>query len=354
MLANYFFDSIPQELFYLQNGQIYESLITLTSPQKEVNLDDPEIISCLEISYQDQVTTTDYYDNYEFNRILEYYSKNLEQTNLAFPSLALQCIEHLQQISGDRLLLLSGDKGYSRQDALENRKKPKLALHQGCFSLMVNYHAIAEYVKNQDGQVLTTPHRHANLNICAFLLGNCIRDYIQTEYAYQEEIVKASPDDFFKLKKGIERSYADFSLQELISYLRLSAWDSNIFLDCFSILVARVTEVSEQLKEELYYAIQHIWDAYYFIGEDSDLPFHLSILLYTMGYYSEAIKYLQFSLELYGEDINTFYNLAMCHYRLQDLESALNCIEKTLNLEPSLETAKTMQITLQTEINSLK
>ena len=73
-----------------------------------------------------------------------------------------------------------------------------------------------------------------------------------------------------------------------------------------------------------------------------------------MGYYSEAIKYLQFSLELYGEDINTFYNLAMCHYRLQDLESALNCIEKTLNLEPSLETAKTMQTTLQTEIHSLK
>ncbi len=33
VLANYFFDSIPQDCFYIKDGQLYESLVTLSTPQ---------------------------------------------------------------------------------------------------------------------------------------------------------------------------------------------------------------------------------------------------------------------------------------------------------------------------------
>ena len=72
-----------------------------------------------------------------------------------------------------------------------------------------------------------------------------------------------------------------------------------------------------------------------------------------MGYYPEAKKYLEYSLETHGDDVNTFYNLAMCHYRLRNLESALDCINKTLALESTFEAAKTMQIKLEAEVNRL-
>lgn len=213
---------------------------------------------------------------------------------------------------------------------------------------------IAKYIQNQNGQVLSIPHRHASLNICGFLLGNPADGYLETRQAYQDAIVKGSPDDFFKLKKAMEKNYASLTIQECIAYLRLSGWDSNIFFGCFSTLIGKVTEASEQLKEEMYWAIQNIWHTYYFIGESKDLPFNLSMLLYMMGYYPEAQKYLQLSLQLHGDDANAFYNLAMCHYRLRNLESALDFINKTLELESTFEAAKTMKIKLEGEINRLK
>jgi hypothetical protein len=35
VLANYFFDSIPQDAFYTEGGRLYESLVTVTSPNQE-------------------------------------------------------------------------------------------------------------------------------------------------------------------------------------------------------------------------------------------------------------------------------------------------------------------------------
>ena len=351
VLANYFFDSIPQDVFSLYRGQLHETLITLYSESSKSDLEHPDTLQKIQVAYEDVPTSTDYYDEPEFNRILQYYQQRLADTTILFPHIGLKCIKNLRQLSADRLLLLTGDKGYSREEDLLNRGKPQLTHYKGCFSLMVNYNAIAQYIQNQNGRVLTTPHRHASLNICAFLLGN--NDYIETNQGYQNAIINSSPDDFFKLKKGIEKNYADLTLQEMIAYLRLSGWDANIFFGCFPTLIERVPQASDQLKEELYWAIQHIWHIYYFIGEDKDLPFSLSMLLYMMGYYPEAAKYLEYSLQIHGDDANSFYNLAMCHYRLRNLEFALDCINKTLALESTFEAAKTMQIKLEAEVNRL-
>ncbi|MBC6421522.1 MAG: hypothetical protein GDA43_09875 [Hormoscilla sp. SP5CHS1] len=52
VLANYFFDSIPQDCFYIKDGQLYESLVTLSTPQAEPELDDPALLDRVQISYK--------------------------------------------------------------------------------------------------------------------------------------------------------------------------------------------------------------------------------------------------------------------------------------------------------------
>lgn len=350
VFANYFFDSIPQDIFSIENEKIYETLLTVTAPIENPDFTDTTLLENLKISYQDKEINADrYYDNPAFNQVLQYYKTHLDHTALLFPYSGLKCLQHLRQLSGDRLLLISGDKGYGSEENLQGRPRPKLTFHQGCFSLMVNYPAIAQYTQNQGGIALIPNHRARSITICAFLFGEKIQYFVETQQAYQTAIEESSPDDFFTLKKIIEPHFNTLNLQQIIAYLRLSHWDSQLFLGCFDNLMQQVETASEVLIKEVYTAIKNVWKTYYFMGEKQDLPFHLSMLLYKMEHYTEAITFLQYSLYFYGEDAGMYYNQAMCYYQLQHWNLALEAIDKALQIYPEFTAAQT----LKTELISL-
>jgi tetratricopeptide (TPR) repeat protein len=344
LLANYFFDSIPQDCFGIRDGQLGEGLLTIISSQPESDLGDPALLERIEIAYENRPVPPDYdyYDDPDLNQILRTYQQRLDNTFLVFPLVALRCIRFFRDLAGDRLLLLSADRGYSREESLLNRGEPDINLH-GSISMMVNYHAIGQYICNQGGLVLQTTHHHASLNVAAFLLGRFPQDAIETRLAFMEAIEKSGPDDFFSLKKGVEENYETLTLQQLLALLRLSGWDSNIFLSCFPVLLDLVDSASGVWQQELYRAIERVWDDYYPIGEEKDLAFCMGMLLYCMGYYAEALSYFQRSLQLYGPDPNTFYNMAMCHYGLRQLDTALNFVNRVLDLDPTFEAARAIQ-----------
>ncbi|NET56060.1 MAG: tetratricopeptide repeat protein [Symploca sp. SIO2E6] len=344
VLANYVFDSIPSDAFSVRNGQLYESLVTLIPPQPVSDLNDPTLINQVEINFEDYPITSNYYDNPNFNKILENYRQRLQDTTILFPRVGLKCIDNLRYLSGDRLLLISGDKGYSQEQALLNRGYPSLTRHGHCFSLMVNYNAIRQYFLQIGGQFLNIAHRHNSLNICAFLLGSPFKGCVETRLAFTEHIEQLGPDDFFSLKKAIENHYDTLTLPQILAWLRASGWDANIFLGSFPTLIQHLNTASESFQQELYQAIEGIWETYYPIGEQKDLAFHLARLLYKMRYYREASLYLQYSLMLYGANAITLYNLGKCYYRLGQLEQAIEQLDRALEVDPSLEAARSMRI----------
>jgi tetratricopeptide (TPR) repeat protein len=349
VIANYVLDTIPQDLFLIENGKIFESEVTLTSSQAEPDLKDPELLKRLQISYTNQPITSDYYEEPELNQILNNYQQTLTDTYLLFPHIALRCLNHLRQISGGRLLFLSGDKGYSREEDLLFRDEPSIAMH-GSFSLMVNYHAVGQYIQHQGGQFLTIPHRHNSLNICAALLGEHPQDHPETRLAFSQSIIQNNPDDFFIFKKVIQQHSDTLSLEEILAYLRLSGWDAAIFLDCFPTIMNLLENISSSLQEELFWTAKNIWDTYYPIGEQRDLAFYLGMLLYTIEYFPEALEFLERSCKTYGDDPNTLYNMGMCYYRLRQLDLAMECMNKTLTLKSDFEPARAMKIRLKSEI----
>ncbi|MGK7926937.1 MAG: tetratricopeptide repeat protein, partial [Spirulina sp.] len=109
---------------------------------------------------------------------------------------------------------------------------------------------------------------------------------------------------------------------------------------------------SEPLRRELYRTIENIWETYYFIGEEKDLPFYCSMLLYKMGYYTEAIAYLDRSLQFYGEDPGILYNQAKCYGRLQSWEKALATLNKALEIYPQFEAARALQVEIEENLGA--
>jgi tetratricopeptide (TPR) repeat protein len=353
IIANYIFDSIPQDAFHVEGGQLYEDLVTVSSRQKEVSLDDPEVLSRLHVSYQENRINGDYYLDAEWNRMLLEYGNRLPGTPFLFPTAALQCIQNLHRLSGGRLLLLSADKGYSHdEELLLGHGRPEIVGHaKYCFSMMVDYHLIGEYFCRRGGEALRQRQAPAALNICAFLLGNPPAGYLETREAYEKLIEDFSPDDLFTIEKSLDTILDRLSVDQIIAFLKLSAWSHRVFYSCLPVLKERLTDISDAEKRKLCQAIMQMWDAYFHIGDENDLPFHCGTLLLEMDFYSEALLFLQRSVDLYGQEPGTLYNMTVCYYRLRLMDQALECINLALELDPEFDVAKAMRITLKSELN---
>ena len=97
--------------------------------------------------------------------------KNNSTLNVLLPIGAFRCIRHLQEISHNQFLLLVADKAHSHEDDLKlTKENPHLVTH-GSFSFMSNFHAIREYILNNNGSSYHTPY-YSGLQVAAFILGS--------------------------------------------------------------------------------------------------------------------------------------------------------------------------------------
>lgn len=350
VIANYVFDTLPEDVFCVEDGELYEGLLTVRAAQAQPDLTDPEELARLNVTCRFAPARTDYYGDAELDALLESYRRQLSNTTFLFPCAAMQCVRSLAQLSGDRLLLLSGDKAYSRAQDLIAPWGLGLVLHDGSFSMMVNFHALGQYVARRGGRFLQTAHHYDSLNICAFLLGQPPGDFVETRLAYEAAIEQGSPDDFFTLRGALEAHSADLTLPQILAYLRLSGWDAEILGFCLEAIVKGLDEASPPQREELYWAIRQVWDAYYPIGEDNDVALNLATLLFAMEYYRDALGYIQHSLRLRGPDAGVLHNAGMCHYYLRELDTALEYFNQALALDPALATARAMRIKVEAEL----
>lgn len=349
LIANYVFDSIPQDAFAVEQGQLYESLITLSSNREAGEPVTFESLSDSEISYTSHPVGQTFYDDPDFDRILHDCQRRLPETAFLFPIASLRCVRNFQRLSGGRLLLLSGDKGYSRDEALlEGQGAPVIAVHaKGCFSMMVDYQIIGEYFLSQGGLALNPTHSHESISVSAFLLGDPPGGYAETRLAYAAEVEEFGPDDMFTLLSGVEQYLDALSLEQLVALLRLSGWDYRIFWNCLPALQAHAPSLSEEQKNTLSEAVRNVWDAYFPIGEEQDLAFRAGTLLYEIGFYSEALDFFRRSADLHGVAPGTAYNTALCYYGLRQMETSLEHIELALELDPESDAAKAMRIKLR-------
>jgi tetratricopeptide (TPR) repeat protein len=323
-------------------------LLTLSSPQAEPDPDDPGILDRVQLSYEAEEVAAEYYDEPAWNRILRAYRDRLPNTSFSFPSAALRCLQRFQRLAGDRLLVLTADRGCCREEALLGEEEPRLAIH-GSFSMPVNYHAIGEYCLHQGGQVLHPARLHTSLAVSAFLFGQPPAGTAETAHAYAESVHGFGPDEFFVLKKGVEKLYESLTLPQLLAYLALSDWDPNIFAGSASALRSCLGEATAAQKQDVFRAVHKVWDHYYPLGERTDVAFPIGLLLHTMEYYHEAVQFYEQSRALYGASALTAYNRGLCHHRLRQLDQAVQCVEEALRLEPDWEAARRLRIQLHAE-----
>lgn len=340
VIANYVFDGVPQDAFAVRDGRISELLATLTVPEEETDLDEPTLLQRVELSWRERPLPDgvlgSYYGDPELDALLTDCAGPLKDTALLFPLAAIRCLRHLAGIAGGRLLLLSGDKGYCRQELLDGRDEPGLTLH-GSFSMMVNYHLLGRWFEERGGEFLASTHLYSSLNVVAGVLGG--PPAVETRLAFDEAIERQGPDDFFDLKVSFGKPAADLPLEQLVAWLRLSGWDANVLLDLWPALMKGAAAAPGVLRLEIYRAVHQVWDAYFPLQEARDLAFHLGVLLCEIECHGDALPFFHESAAAYGANPATIFNLGLCLYHLGDLEAARQALDEALREAPDFAPA---------------
>lgn len=338
VIANYVFDSLPQDAFAARGGQLHELLATLTVPEAEEDLDEPTVLQRVEVSWEERPASAEPYGDPELDAILREHAERLKDTAFLFPLAAVRCLRQLADLADGRLLLLSGDKGYCHEELIDGRGEPGVTVH-GSISMMVNYHALGRWLAGRGGELLCTSRLHSSLTVVAGLLGTPPGGRVETRLAFEEAIDRMGPDDFFDLKTAFGKPLDDLTLEQLLGWIRLSGWDANVLLGCWPALMKHAPEAPGLLRLELYRAVHEVWNHYFPIPQAIDLAFHLGVLLCEIDRHEEALPFFHESIAAHGPNPATLYNVGLCLFHLGHLEEARLQVDQALEDAPDFEPA---------------
>lgn len=345
LLANYFFDSVPHDSFTIREHELYENLVRITSDTPDAQL------GGLNVTFEPNAITTEYYPEPARNRVLEEYRQHLDNVMLLFPVAGMACVRHFKALAQDQLLVIAGDIGSAQEYDMGDSAAGGVGAEHN-FWLEVNFHALGGYVRELGGHVWHPPFRHANLNISTFAFGRS--EFAETALAYDDAVARLGPDDFFIDARVISNQFKEMSRGELLAFLRTTGWDSDYCLQMLPFLMDSLVDMSWVGRQDLRRVVEETWRMYYPLGHDADpgdLAFGFGVLLYTIGEPAAAIEYFHYSLDLFGVDARTTFNIALCLYRLERLAEALEWVDRTLELDPDAEQASEMRATLSQSLS---
>jgi tetratricopeptide (TPR) repeat protein len=352
VIANYVFDSLPQDAFSFAGGQMQELLITTAAPRpQDSTAQEPAPLSKLRLSFQSVPISRDRYHDAAWNAILDGYRKQMQKATVLFPSATLKTIEKLHALSDGRMLVLAADKGHAYEDTLALAQgPPSFEWHApDCFSLMANFDAIGKAFRANGGEALLPDKHSSSLHICGFSRGRPGELFTRTQAAYREAQAGFGPDDLFTLLAWLNAHMEEINVPQILATLRLSRWDPIALIRLFPVLGRQLRTVQSE-RQDLRTAVLRTWANHYPVSpEENVLAFNCGVILLELRFFEEAVEMFRTSQQVLGPSATTSYNLGLCALGMGRSGEALSFMDEACALDPALEPARRALARLKAE-----
>ncbi|MFC5447071.1 SAM-dependent methyltransferase [Paenibacillus aestuarii] len=350
IVANYFFDSIPQELLYVSEGEIYEADVFIDYPKHKDSLKPSELLDQISLHYEYRHAPEYEQETYAYRDVIATYQEQLEGSHILFPLAGLSCIERLNQLSEKGFVLITADKGDHLLENWKLAEPPELILH-GSFSLTANYHALQQVWEQNGALVLFPPHHYQHINVGCMINMDTPMDYFQTRLAYRRFFERFGPDEFYSLKVWVDENLESMELQQILSFWRLGGYDAEFFIQSTKQISSLLQDAEVEEKQDILQGIQLMWSSYYVMEQRYDIALEAGLLLFEMEMYEDSKRYLELSIHEDQEEIvsTVYFCLAICCFELELEEDALNYTRQLLILEPDHEEARALLHRFETE-----
>ncbi|WP_434753254.1 tetratricopeptide repeat protein [Paenibacillus amylolyticus] len=340
LIANYFFDSIPQDLIYIGEGQVYECDLLVELPKHEAEQNPAEMLENMNLQYKYRPAPEYSEETYVYPELIALYKAELEDSHILLPTAGLECLERLSKLSRSGYVLITADKGDHRLDYWKYAEPPEFALH-GSFSLSANYHALKYVLEQQGAASYFTAHHYKDLNVGMILKLDAPMSYVNTRMAYHRFVERFGPDDFFTLKEWIDPKVDQMELKQLLAFWRLGGYDAEFLILASSRFNDLLSDASDEEMFDLQSGIRLMWSSYYAMEHRNQVAFVSGQLMLEMFMYEDAKLFLERSLtaDLDTHQTTLLYDLAVCCYELEQEQEALAYARRVLEIDPEHEEA---------------
>ncbi len=329
--ANYIFDTVSHDAFTVRQGKLYELLLSTSTTEDNLQDNKPKDMEKLSIDFKIHEIKNDYYNDPHLDDILNQYKNTFTESSFLFPIGSIRAIKFLKKISNNKLFIISSDKGYSSIESLNHLGHPSISFH-GSFSMMVNFHAIANYFKNCQGDYfLQTPRKGIKTSVfCGHFQ---LKDMPETSLAIQQYIEGVSAADYFTLHRRVSDSLQEYTLEAIAAHLHFALWDPHIYLKLTNRIVSLVEESDLDTINFIASNMSTLASNYYYMPKSDCVLFEIAVFFHAIKRYEQALQYYLEASKYVGRQFSLFYNMALCQHNLGRIQDALVNFKHSLELD---------------------
>ncbi len=331
VFANYIFDTVSHDSFAVHEGKLYELLLSLSTDEHNMKDNRPADMEKIAVDYSVKEIKSSYYGDPNLDSILDIYKTSLKESSFLFPTGSFHAIKFLKKLSGDKLFIVSTDKGYGTLESLDHLGHPSISFH-GSFSMMVNFHAIAEYFKNSGGDSFLQTSRKG-IRTSVFASGFTFNELPETAVAIEEWVEGFSPSDYFTLHRRMSDSFNECTLETIAAHMHLAGWDPHIYLKLSNRVTSLIEETDVETIQFMAHNMPKMAANYYYMPKSECILFEIGVFFHAIKDYKQALNYYMQALPFVGEQFGLFYNMALCQHHLEMHDEALKNFKKALELD---------------------
>jgi tetratricopeptide (TPR) repeat protein len=341
VVANYVFDTVPQDYYRVHDGALEEGLVELSTPADNLDGDRPISLAQVTPSFSYRRARRPCYDDEPaLDAVLAGQLAGLVEAHVLLPVGALRCLERLAAMAGAGLALLVSDKGYLRHTAHFQEQVPGLAYHDESFSLPLPFDALGRWIEARGGEVRAQVQER-ELVTAVFLDGLAFDHLPETRLAVAQ-LDTAGYANVYPLVGHAMTTRAAIDAGLLATMLAASRWDARLWSELLPTMLehARAGRMSGRVVADLTIAAERVAERYYPLRGGPDAFHDLARFFHELGQHARAAGYYERSLALAPERAETHVQLGVCRYYLADLAPAAAHFTEAVRLEPRNVTAR--------------
>lgn len=337
VIGNYVIDSLPHDIFTLEDGKLKARLVRAEIPDNSGTI--AEMVRKTGFDYREEDCPPSPYEVRDYNRILNHCRAIGGSLHFSLPTGGFRMMERMAALSTGPCFFLCGDFGASHIAALRDLP-PRRVARNGAYSVHVNFHAMAEYATARRGRAFLSDSPKSSLEIAGFLYRPGRRRPRRLVERFDLYVNEFGPEEFFLLKKSLEKQLAVLPLSRILGLLQLSGWDTKMFNLAAPGLLRDLPKASQAERESLLKMLRAVDDMHFRCDSLSDPVFAILKILLMLNEREAAYEILKRNEPLARENAEMRLKFAEVYRLFEAEEEALRIITELIAENPHFDAAK--------------
>jgi hypothetical protein len=333
IIANYFFDSLPFDEFRFSGGKAEECLIEVIPREIRKFSGDGrlDIRDCDILRSYAEVGFTRYAPGVTA-RILDHYRGLVDGGGaVTIPVGAIEVLERLMKLGTP--ILICSDRGFTDPRNMAFYTSHPISLHAGCFSHMVNFHALSMmFCRNW------TTQRQLTDGIQTVILTDYKLPTPEFDYVFHERLLLPDLPNQASEVFAFFRGKSNFS--SLLSLVYLNLQDPHSFSAIAKRILDYVPTLEPDQAKELLVVMERVWANDYHTRGGPNVTFWLGQIHNLLGHFEKGFFFLEETARRQGDDHMLCYLRGSALHALGRFSEAALLYRKAIEFSPDFLDAR--------------